>query len=128
MEDEDNLFSSDGEYNLPDRIRDMEKQMLKIDLSRGGLMPLDIPEFIEIFGEPIDEDLHDITQSYIKLYLKQGDDIYIPFIVDAYGVDWINKLLQYNESIEEYELCSILKEHLDIYNKVNDVKSNQRRT
>lgn len=116
--EEGGLFSSDGGAgDYLNRIRELEKEMLKIDLSRGGVMPLTIDEFVEIFDEPLGEDLHDITQSYIKLYLKQGNDLYIPFIVDAYSTEWIEKLLKYNESIEEYELCAILKEHLDIYEK-----------
>jgi hypothetical protein len=101
--DEDDGFrefpiNDGGDYMK--RLRDMEKEMMKIDLSRGGAMPLD---------------LHDITQAYIKLYMKQGEDIYIPFVVDAYGKGWVEYLLKYNERVEEYELCSILKEHLDIY-------------
>jgi hypothetical protein len=116
--DEDDGFrefpiNDGGDYMK--RLRDMEKEMMKIDLSRGGAMPLDLQEYIEIFGEPSDEDLHDITQAYIKLYMKQGEDIYIPFVVDAYGKGWVEYLLKYNERVEEYELCSILKEHLDIY-------------
>ena len=98
-------------------LRDMEKEMMKIDLSRGGAMPLDLQEYVEIFGEPSDLDLHDITQAYIKLYMKQGEDIYIPFVVDAYGKGWVEYLLKYNERVEEYELCAIIKEHLDIYEK-----------
>ena len=116
--DEDDGFrefpiNDGGDYMK--HLRDMEKEMMKIDLSRGGAMPLDLKEYMEIFGEPSDEDLYDITQAYIKLYIKQGDDCYIPFIVDAYGKGWVEYLLKYNERVEEYELCAIIKEHLDIY-------------
>lgn len=103
------------------RIRYMEKEMMKIDLSRGGAMPLDLKEYVEIFGEPTDDDLFDITQAYIKLYMKQGEDCYIPFVVDAYGKGWVEYLLKYNERVEEYELCAIIKEHLDIYKKETTV-------
>lgn len=108
MENED-FFSHE------DHFRDMEKQMLKIDVSRGGVMALDYDEFVDIFGEPNDEDLFDLTQAYIKLYMKQGDDDCIPYIVDMYGEKWLNQFIQYNERMEEYELCAILKSHIDIY-------------
>jgi len=124
MEEDENLFSSSGNqdnesYFHP--IREMEKEMMKIDLSRGGVMPLTLEEYTEVFGTPSNLDLYDITQSYIKLYLKQGNDLYIPFLVDSYGKDWVEKLLKYNEEIEEYELCSIIKEHLDIYKEETKV-------
>lgn len=115
MEEFGDEFSSEG---LNDRFRDMEKQMLKIDASRGGIMALQYDEFVEIFGDPNDEDLYDLTQAYIKLYMKQGDDECIPFIVDMYGEEWIMEFLRYNERVEEYELCGLLKSHLDIYKKV----------
>jgi len=114
MDDFENLFPSDGGLN--EHFKEMEKQMFKIDASRSGVMPLGYHDFVDIFGEPNDEDLFDLTQSYIKLYLKKGDDS-IPFVVGAYGQEWVERFLKYNEGIEEYELCSILKEHLDIYKK-----------
>ena len=118
MEEDENLFSSSGNEDKESyfqRLREMEKEMMKIDLSRGGVMPLTLEEYTEVFGEPSKLDLYDITQAYIKLYLKQGNDLYIPFVVDAYGKEWVEKLLKYNEEVEEYEICSILKEHLYIY-------------
>jgi len=107
----------EDDFFNPEHFREMEKQMLKIDVSRGGLMPLDYDEFVNIFGEPNDEDLFDLTQSYIRLYMKQGDDECIPFVVDAYGKRWVEEFLNYNERIEEYELCSLFKDHLDVYQK-----------
>ena len=118
MDDEENIFPSSGDSDgLNERFREMEKEMFKIDLSRGGAMALDYEEFVGIFGEPNDLDLYDLTQSYIKLYMKQGDDECIPFIVDMYGENWMNILLDYNVRVEEYELCAIIKSHLDIYKK-----------
>jgi hypothetical protein len=115
MDDDDfREFPLNNSEDYIKQLRDMEKEMMKIDLSRGGAMPLDLNEYMEIFGEPTDLDLYDITQSYIKLYMKQQDDIYIPFVVDAYGNDWVDCLLKYNERVEEYELCALIKEHLDI--------------
>lgn len=118
MDDEENIFPSSGDSDgLNDRFREMEKEMFKIDLSRGGAMALDYEEFVGIFGEPNDLDLYDLTQAYIKLYMKQGDDECIPYIVDMYSEEWMNILLNYNERVEEYELCAIIKSHLDIYKK-----------
>lgn len=111
----DDDFNEDAANDYMKHLRDMEKEMMKIDLSRGGAMPLDLNEYVEIFGEPSDLDLYDITQAYIKLYMKQGEDDYIPFVVDAYGKGWVEYLLKYNERVEEYELCAIIKDHLDIY-------------
>lgn len=114
MEKDDDL-NPYGDYH--DHMKDMEKEMFKIDVSRGNVMALDYEEFIDVFGEPNDEDLFDLTQAYIKLYMKQNDDECIPWLVDMYGEKWVKCFLNYNERIEEYELCSIFKEHLDIYKK-----------
>ena len=108
---------NEGLNDYQNHMRDMEKEMLKIDTSRSGVMPLDYDEFVSIFGEPNDEDLFDLSQAYIKLYMKQGDDDCIPFVVDSYGDKWVYQFLKYNERVEEYELCSLFKEHLDIYKK-----------
>lgn len=113
MDNEDFFNEEFGDYS--EQMKHMEKEIFKIDVSRGGLMALEYDEFVNIFGEPNDEDLFDLSQSYIKLYMKQGDDSCIPFLVDSYGDKWINVFLKYYERNEEYELCSILKEHLDIY-------------
>ena len=105
-----------GEYeDYSDQLKHMEKEMFKIDVSRGGVMALDYDEFVDIFGEPNDEDMFDLSQAYIKLYMKQSDDDCIPWLVDMYGKQWVEEFLNYNERIEEYELCSLFKEHLNIY-------------
>lgn len=113
MNNEDFFDNVNEEYS--ERMKHMEKEIFKIDVSRGGNMALDYDEFVDIFGEPNDEDLFDLSQSYIKLYMKQDDDSCIPFLVDSYGDVWVQVFLKYCERIEEYELCSIFKEHLDIY-------------
>ena len=113
MDNED--FFNEEFRDYSEQMKHMEKEMFKIDVSRGGMMALDYDEFVGIFGEPNDEDLFDLTQSYIKLYMKQMDDDCIPFVVDAYGEKWINAFLNYNIRIEEYELCALFKEHLEIY-------------
>ena len=111
-EDEFNEFKRSNDFSK--HFREMEKEMLKIDLSRGGVMPMSIKDFSELFGEPTEEDMFDITQAYMKQYHTHGDE-YVPVIIDAYGKEWVEFLLKYNEGVEEYELCSIIKDHLDEY-------------
>lgn len=96
-----------------DRIRENEKEILKIDMSRNLDMPPSLEEWIQFFGEPTNEDCIDLTQCYLKQYHHHGDGN-VPMLVDAFDINWIRYLLQYNESVEEYELCSILKHHLDM--------------
>ena len=112
MDNEDFFNKEFGDYS--EHMKHMEKEIFKIDVSRGGVMALEYDEFVEIFGKPNDEDMFDLSQSYIKLYLKQGDESCIPFVVDMYGERWVNEFLKYKERVEEYELCSIFKEHLEI--------------
>lgn len=115
MNSEDFFNKGFGEYS--EQMKHMEKEIFKIDVSRGGNMALGYNEFVDIFGEPNDEDLFDLSQSYIKMYMKQNDDSCIPFLVDSYGDIWVNIFLKYYERNEEYELCSIFQEHLEIYKK-----------
>lgn len=112
MEFNENLSNFD---DYQKHIKKMEKEMFKIDVHRGGLMALEYDEFVNIFGAPNEEDMYDLCQSYIKLYLKQNDDNCVPWIVDMYSERWIQEFLSYNIKIEEYEICSILKDHLEIY-------------
>jgi len=107
-------MEEDSNRDYMRHFREMEKQMLKIDLTRGAVMPLSISDWIDLWGEPTDEDLHDITQAYIKQYHIHGEK-HIKRLVDMYDNNWIEYLLSYNEYVEEYELCSILKSHLDTY-------------
>lgn len=114
-DNEDDFENEDGNHRRGyfDRIREHEKEMLKIDMVRNFQMPPSLEEWKEFFGEPTDEDCADITQAYIKQYHHYGDE-YIANLVDAFDINWIRYLLWYNESVEEYELCAILKEHIDI--------------
>ena len=56
--------------------------MLKIDLSGGGVMPMTIDDFSDLFGEPTEDDLYDITQAYMKQYHTHGEE-FVPIIIDA---------------------------------------------
>ena len=77
-------------------------------------MPMSIKDFSELFGEPTEEDMFDITQAYMKQYHTHGED-FIPVIIEAYSKEWVEYILKYNEGVEEYELCSIIRDHLDEY-------------
>lgn len=114
-EEEFNEFNENNE-RLRMHFREMEKEMLKIDLSRGGVMPMTIDDFSDLFGEPTEDDLYDITQAYMKQYHTHGEE-FVPIIIDAYGKEWVEFLLKYNENVEEYELCSIFRDHLNDYKK-----------
>jgi hypothetical protein len=117
---EDDLNEFEKTNERYQHFREMEKEMLKIDLTRGSVMPLTIKDWKDMFGEPTMEDLFDITQAYIKQYHDHGDE-YVPILIDAYGISWVEYLLRYNEEVEEYELCSILKSHIDSYKETFDV-------
>ena len=73
-----------------------------------------IDEFIQMFGtEPSDENLHIMTQQFVKTYLTFGVD---PIeLVEGFGMDWVQTLLEYNEQIEEYELCAIFRDLINDY-------------
>jgi len=115
-DNEDDFDREENHNGYFDRIRQHEKEMLKIDMNRNLQMPPSLEEWKQFFGEPTDEDCADITQAYIKQYHHYGEE-YIPNLVDAFDINWIRYLLLYNESVEEYELCAILKQHIDINKK-----------
>lgn len=117
---EDDLHEFEKTNERYQHFREMEKEMLKIDLTRGSVMPLSIKDWKDMFGEPTKEDLFDITQAYIKQYHDHGD-AYVPILIDAYSISWVKYLLKYNEEVEEYELCSIFKSHIDSYKEIFDV-------
>jgi hypothetical protein len=73
-----------------------------------------VNEFVEAFGNvPTDTDLHRITQTFIKAYHRNGTD---PFeLVEGFGIDWVQLLMEYNEQIEEYELCAIFRDLINDY-------------
>lgn len=111
-DNEDDFDREDSHNGYFDRLRQSEKEILKINMIRHFEFPPSLEEWKEFFGEPTDEDLADITQAYLKQYMHYGEKNIVQF-VDAFDINWVRYLLWYNESIEEYELCSILKSHLD---------------
>ena len=116
MDDEfDNfLNSTDG------RKREIDKSLLKQTLKRGNSMPLNVEEFVELFGEIQEDDFRDLSSQFISVINGIDDDefTYIigmenqveyqkdelkAWIVDGWGEDWIKQLLLYNQDKEEYE-------------------------
>lgn len=84
-----------------------------LELHRSSPVPLDPHEFEVMFGKPSNDDLRIMSQVLITDIHKFKYD----FVVDKWGLDWIEDILQFNVFVEEYELCSIFKEILDISRK-----------
>lgn len=88
-------------------INDLEK-------FRTQVVPLDPIEFVDLFGEPTEEDLEIMTQVMIQdVHRLSNMDI-----VDKWGLDWIRYILNFNEQVEEYELCAVFKEVIDNHNEI----------
>jgi hypothetical protein len=69
--------------------------------------------FTRHFGEPKPSMLEDMTQEFISTYHRHGVD---PMeLVEGFGIDWLQLLLEYNENIEEYELCAIFRDLINDY-------------
>ena len=69
--------------------------------------------FRKHFGETREGMLMDLTQEFIEAYHRHGVD---PFeLVDGFGLDWVKLIMNYNESVEEYELCAIFRDLINDY-------------
>ena len=76
--------------------------------------------FRKHFGEPKEGMLLDLTQEFISAYHRHGVD---PFeLVDGFGLDWVQLIMNYNEEVEEYELCAIFR---DLINDYIELKTNK---
>ena len=71
--------------------------------------------FIRHFGEPKKGMLMDLSAEFIDSYHRYGVDPYE--LVDGFGLDWVQLIMDYNESIEEYELCAIFRDLINDYIK-----------
>ena len=69
--------------------------------------------FKKTFGEPKQAMLMDLSQEFIEAYHRYGTDPYE--LVDGFGIDWVQLLMNYNEEIEEYELCAIFRDLINDY-------------
>ena len=69
--------------------------------------------FKKLFGEPKTGMLMDLSNEFIDSYHRYGTD---PFeLVDGFGLDWVKLIMDYNESIEEYELCAVFRDLINDY-------------
>lgn len=125
MDDFDDLFNLgrfDNEDDKGDEKLDVYKKAQRLmfidDVEKypSQAMPLGVDEFIELFNTPTEEDLDILTQCFMKSYLNTDidDDNEIAFLVDKWGLDWLEYFTKHNIKKEEYELCSILKDVIDV--------------
>ena len=98
--DENDLFGINNPLQL-------EKQLFFQDVQRGGPIPIDPIEFIELFGLLSPTDWDDMVDIFFSLYHRLGMDSNT--LIDNWGLDWILPIQKHCESKEEYELCSVLK-------------------
>ena len=65
------------------------------------------------FGEPKKGMLMDLSDEFIQAYHRYGTD---PIeLIDGFGLDWTQLIMDYNEEIEEYELCAIFRDLIKDY-------------
>ena len=134
---DDNMDDFDDLFNLG-RFDDEEPGDEKLDVYKKAQrlmfindvekyptqpMPLGVVEFIELFNPPTDEDLDILTQCFMKSYMNSGidDDSSMALLVDKWGLDWLEYFTKHNIKKEEYELCSILKDVIDVGKKQIDM-------
>lgn len=108
--DDDELFNfgqndDDGIHGSLERLHRM---MFINDLEKmpSMVVPLDPIEFENMFGLPTEDDYKILTQLLVKDVHKRT----AIFVIDKWGLSWIQDILKFNEGVEEYELCSIFKE------------------
>ena len=71
--------------------------------------------FRKHFGEPKTGMLMDLSAEFIDSYHRFWVD---PIeLVDGFGLDWVQLIMDYNEDIEEYELCAIFRDLINDYIK-----------
>ena len=111
---DDDLFGRGDNDNSEEQnewILKMHRIMFIDDIERKPfqVIPLDPVEFVDLFGKITDDDKYALTQAFIKDYLRwEQHDFHR--LYDKWGLSWIEELKDYNERVEEYELCSIFKE------------------
>lgn len=134
--EEDNFDFLDDMQN---RKIEIDKSLLKQTLKRGNSMPLNVEEFIELFGEIQEDDFRDLSSQFISVINGIDDEFtYIigmenpseyqkdemkAWIVDGWGEDWVKQLLLYNQDKEEYEVCTIIWDCLTQYSNLENFVS-----
>ena len=113
-EEQDDDFSR--REGIEEGLKRLQRLLFINDLEkfRTQVVPLDPIEFVDLFGEPTEEDLEIMTQVMIQdVHRLSNMDI-----VDKWGLDWIRYILNFNEQVEEYELCAVFKEVIDNHNDI----------
>ena len=119
-----NDHQDDGD-SREERLKKAQRLMFIHDVERFSSqpMPLGVAEFTELFNSPTEEDLDILTQCFMKSYLKSDidDDSSMALLIDKWGLDWLECFIQHNIRKEEYELCSVLKDVIDVGKKQIDM-------
>jgi hypothetical protein len=128
MEDDDFLEFNDHQEDddsVEERFKKAHRLMFINDVERFSSqpIPMGVEEFTELFNYPTEEDLDILTQCFMKSYLKSDidDDTSMALLIDKWGLDWLECFIKHNINKEEYELCSILKDVIDVGKKQIDM-------
>ena len=106
---EDDMFGVEPEPWVERQV-EIEKQLLFRDLERSTPIPITPSDWNEVWGLT-EEDLDDMTQSWIRHFMREGDTNRGKWnIINTYRREWLVQLLYHNELKEEFELCSLLQE------------------
>lgn len=77
---------------------------------------LSLEKFEKLFGKVRPNVCKSLTQDFLKAYHRLDyDGENEGKLVLGFGLDWLNKLLEFNEGVEEYETCAILHELIQKY-------------
>jgi hypothetical protein len=119
FDNDDDLNGEDEFFNFinnqhKDRLR-FHKNMFVNDVERFVYqrIPLEPIECDEIFeGTLNNEDRDILTQLLIKDYIRWWDTE-PDLVFEKWGLSWVDYLMEYNVTKEEYEICSFFKEIFD---------------
>lgn len=134
FDNDDFLEFNDFHEGEDDRIKQYKKAqrlMFINDVERfpSQPMPLNLIEFIELFDNPSSEDKHILTQAFMRDYLTIDidSDREVGDLVAKWGLDWLEMFLDYNVEVEEYELCSIIRDVIKVGGKQLKAWMNENR-
>lgn len=107
----DNFDDDNGDESREGKIQRVHRLMFINDVEKFTHQPLSLSpnEFIDMFGNPDNEDKDILTQVFMKDYLRWYDNDK-DLLIDKWGLEWMDYLRVYNSGKEEYELCGIFKE------------------
>ena len=139
LPDDDEDFSQENFHNkeMFERKREIDMALMKQTLKRGNSMPLNVDQFVQIFGEIREDDFEDLSTQFIAVLngIEDGEWTHIlgmenpteyqkdemkAWIVDGWGSDWVTQLLLYNQDKENYEDCARIWEALQHYANIEN--------